>query len=86
MQTVRGLGAAAKNSHRSVIAALKYLATVVVQDAVEDAQRLADNPVHRLLMAQPIFRSVTAAHHCVAILHNALQLPFACALKQHSQI
>lgn len=56
LQDVKELGSEARNSHKSVLAALKYLAIVVVQDAVVDAERLSANSVHRLLMEQDTFR------------------------------
>jgi hypothetical protein len=56
MQTVKELGKDATNSMKSVPAALDYLAVVVVQDALEDAERYPDNPVHALQLASPVFR------------------------------
>ena len=35
--------------------ALRYLAVVVVQDALEDAETMPDNRVHALLLEQPTF-------------------------------
>ncbi|KAK9907516.1 hypothetical protein WJX75_005122 [Coccomyxa subellipsoidea] len=46
---------AVKNSMKSVPAALDYLALVVVQDALEDAERYPENPVHALLLGSPLF-------------------------------
>ncbi|KAK9916158.1 hypothetical protein WJX75_009514 [Coccomyxa subellipsoidea] len=57
-QTVKELGKDATNSMKSVPAALDYLAVVVVQDALEDAERYPDNPVHVLLLASPVFRKL----------------------------
>ena len=58
MQTVEELEStiAVKNSMKSVPAALDYLALVVVQDALEDAERYPENPVHALLLGSPLFR------------------------------
>ena len=56
LQTVEDMGASASNSMRSVPKALAYLAMVVVQDALELAERYPDNPVHALLLGQPAFR------------------------------
>jgi hypothetical protein len=58
MQTVKELEStiAVKNSMKSVPAALDYLALVVVQDALEDAERYPENPVHALLLGSPLFR------------------------------
>ena len=50
------MGKAATNSMRSVPAALRYLAVVVVQDALEDAPEMAENPVHAYLLANPLFQ------------------------------
>lgn len=57
MQTVKELEStnAVKNSMKSIPAALDYLALVVVQDALEDAERYPENPVHALLLGSPLF-------------------------------
>ena len=49
------MGQAAGNSMKSVPAAMEYLAKVVVQDALELAERFPDNPVHALLLEEPAF-------------------------------
>lgn len=56
MQRVKELGKEATNSMRSVPQALDYLAVVVVQDALEDAEKYPSNPVHALLLKSPVFR------------------------------
>lgn len=55
VQTVKDLGKDATNSMRSVPKALAYLAVVVVQDALEDAEDYPENPVHARLLNEPIF-------------------------------
>lgn len=54
-QTVKNLGKDVTNSMKSVALALEYLAVVVVQDALEDAEEYPENPVHALLLESPCF-------------------------------
>ncbi len=56
MQDVAELDSEATNSMKSVPTALRYLAVVVVQDALEDGEKMPDNPVHALLLEQPAFQ------------------------------
>ena len=53
---MKELGQAATNSMKSVPQALAYLAVVVVQDALEDAESNPENLVHARLLDEPIFR------------------------------
>lgn len=55
LQTVENLGKDATGSMKSVVAALDYLAVVVVQDALEDAEEYPDNQVHALLLDSQCF-------------------------------
>ena len=41
---------------KSVPIALRYLGVVVVQDALEDAMEMPENPVHALLLQHPLFQ------------------------------
>ena len=50
------MGKGATNSMRSVPAALRYLGVVVVQDALEDAMEMPENPVHAFLLQNPLFQ------------------------------
>jgi hypothetical protein len=52
---VKNLGKDVTNSMKSVALAMDYLAVVVVQDALEDAEEYPDNPVHALLLESPCF-------------------------------
>ncbi|KAK9901133.1 hypothetical protein WJX75_009650 [Coccomyxa subellipsoidea] len=54
-ETVKSLGKDVTNSMKSVALAMDYLAVVVVQDALEDAEEYPDNPVHALLLESPCF-------------------------------
>lgn len=56
MQRVQTLGKQAGNSMRSLPLALKYLAVVVVQDALEVAEQYPENPVHALLVEDGCFQ------------------------------
>lgn len=54
-QTVKNLGKDVTNSMKSVALGIDYLAVVVVQDALEDAEQYPENPVHALLLESPCF-------------------------------
>ncbi|CAL8471208.1 g10750 [Coccomyxa elongata] len=54
-ETVKKLGKDVTNSMKSVVLAMEYLAVVVVQDALEDAEEYPENPVHALLLDSPCF-------------------------------
>lgn len=54
-QSVKKLGKDVTNSMKSVTLAIEYLAVVVVQDALEDAEQYPENPVHALLLDSPCF-------------------------------
>ena len=56
LQVVAEMGTAATNSMRSVPAALRYLAVVVIQDALEGAPEMPDNLVHAYLLEHPVFQ------------------------------
>lgn len=56
LQTVAEMGKEAINSMRSVPAVLRYLAVVVIQDALEDAPEMRENPVHAYLLENPLFQ------------------------------
>ena len=49
------MGQAAGNSMKAVPATMEYLAKVMVQDALELAERCPDNSVHALLLEEPAF-------------------------------
>ena len=59
LQLVAEMGKKATNSMRSVPAALRYLAVVVVQDALEDATGMPENPVHAYLLQNAVFQYVS---------------------------
>lgn len=52
---VSALGNEAGPSHHSLVGAVEYLATVVVQDALELAHEFPDNPVHHMLLQRKEF-------------------------------
>ena len=55
-QKVQSMGSAAGNSMRAVPEALQYLAKVVVQDALERAEKAPENRVHAFLLEMPEFQ------------------------------
>ena len=59
------MGKEATNSMRSVPAVLRYLAVVVVQDALEDAEELPENPVHAYLQEHPLFQCAFFMSHAI---------------------
>lgn len=56
MQTVNAMGGRARNSHRSIVKVLDFLATVLLQDALELAAKYPRNPVLAFLMQNEQFR------------------------------
>ena len=55
LQTVKKLGKDVTSSMKSVALAMEYLAVVVVQDALENAELYPQNPVHAMLLDSPCF-------------------------------
>lgn len=55
-EAVRELGRDADPSMQSMVLVLNYLATVLVQDSLELAEEAAENPVHKLLLANAEFK------------------------------
>ena len=51
MQVVETMGKRAENSMKSVAKLVRYLGVVLVQDALELAEKFPDNPVHKALLA-----------------------------------
>ncbi len=55
IQEVRELQGRAGNSMKAIPKVLRYLAEVVVQDALDLAEAFPDNPVHAFLLNNPDF-------------------------------
>lgn len=56
---MKDLGKEASPSMQSAVKALDYLAMVVVQDALEEAEGSPENPVHERLLEESSFQCVT---------------------------
>jgi hypothetical protein len=80
---LKELGEDAKASMRSVLAAMEYLALVVVQDALELVQEYPDNPVHKHLMEHAAFRYGQRLPPCM--LQAAMRLVHAAWSGKRSQ-
>lgn len=50
MQAIETMGNQAENSMRSVARLMRYLGVVLVQDALELAEKFPNNPVHQALL------------------------------------
>ncbi|KAK3265000.1 hypothetical protein CYMTET_26284 [Cymbomonas tetramitiformis] len=59
-EIVRGMGAAATPSMRSIHEVCKYFVTVAIQDALELAEDTPNNPVHAMLLNNATFERVLA--------------------------
>jgi hypothetical protein len=59
---VADLGKRATGSMLALPKVLSYLGVVVVQDALELAEEFPSNPVHKLLLRQPLFRCVVVCN------------------------
>ncbi|KAK3236751.1 hypothetical protein CYMTET_53124 [Cymbomonas tetramitiformis] len=57
-EIVRGMGAAATPSMRSIPEVCKYFVTVAIQDALELAEDTPNNPVHAMLLNNATFENL----------------------------